>query len=133
MAMMPMPTTSTWDAPIKVLATFTVAEVTNANAAMRNMAWWKSTGIRSVSAIARQIQREYVGFPLLRAGNVTPKSAEFGAKSKAPYIARQRPQQILVRPLLGKDPREHRPRAAHAIRRLVRVSTECLHRPRHKS
>ena len=64
--MMPMPATSTWDAPMKLLATLTVAAVTKAIAAMRNMAWWKSTGIRSFSAIARQIQRVFGRLPANR-------------------------------------------------------------------
>jgi hypothetical protein len=49
---------------MKLLPTLTVAAVTNAIAAMRNMAWWKSAGIRSFSAIPRPIQREYEEFPL---------------------------------------------------------------------
>src|SRR5207244_1713803 len=54
-----MPGKSKCGAPMKLLPTSTVAAVTKAIAAMRNMAGWKSTGIRSFSAIPRQIQREF--------------------------------------------------------------------------
>src|ERR1700724_4748640 len=48
---------------MKLLATLTVAEVTNAIAAIRNMARWTSAGIRSFSGIARQIQRVFSPLP----------------------------------------------------------------------
>jgi hypothetical protein len=76
MATIQIPPKSRWGAPMKLLPTLTVAAVTKAMAAMRNMPWWKSTGIRSFWAMRRQIQREYEEFPLSRACNVTLKLAE---------------------------------------------------------
>src|ERR1700674_3270658 len=57
MATIQMPVKSKCGPPIKLLPTFTVAEVTKAMAAIRNIALWKSAGIRSFSAIRCQIQR----------------------------------------------------------------------------
>src|ERR1700674_3840467 len=51
MPMIKMPVKSNGGAPMKLLPTLTVADVTKAIAAIRNMAWWKSAGIRSFSAI----------------------------------------------------------------------------------
>src|SRR6266852_5250762 len=63
MPMITMPVKSRCGPPMKLLPTLTVAEVTNAIAAMRNMAWWKSAGIRSFSAIPRPIQRVFRPLP----------------------------------------------------------------------
>src|SRR3984893_2375883 len=57
MATIQMPVKSKCGPPMKLLPTFTVAEVTKAIAAIRNIALWKSAGIRSFSAIRCQIQR----------------------------------------------------------------------------
>src|SRR3979411_2712839 len=76
MATIQIPAKSKCGAPMKLLPTFTLAEVTKAMAAIRNIALWKSAGIRSFSVIPRPIQREYEEFPLSRAGNVTLKLAD---------------------------------------------------------
>src|SRR5207253_7231566 len=61
-----MPGKSKCGAPMKLLPTSTVAAVTKAIAAMRNMAGWKSTGVFSFSAIPRQIQRVFGRLPANR-------------------------------------------------------------------
>src|SRR2546421_467343 len=66
MATTKMPGKSKRGEPMKLLPTSTVAAVTKAIAAMRNMAGWKSTGIRSFSAIPRQIQRVFGRLPANR-------------------------------------------------------------------
>src|SRR6202165_5363970 len=63
MPMIQMPVKSNCGPPMKLLPTLTVAEVTKAIAAMRNIAWWKSAGIRSFSAIPRPIQRVFRPLP----------------------------------------------------------------------
>src|SRR5216683_695022 len=62
-----IPPKSRCGAPMKLLATSTVAAVTKAIAAMRNIPWWKSTGIRSFWAMRRQIQRLFRRLPAISA------------------------------------------------------------------
>src|SRR3989440_3700642 len=58
-----IPPKSRCGAPMKLLPTSTVAAVTKAMAAIRNIPWWKSTGIRSFWAMRRQIQRVFRRLP----------------------------------------------------------------------
>src|SRR5438445_4775279 len=76
-----IPPKSRCGAPMKLLPTSTVAAVTKAMAAIRNIPWWKSTGIRSFWAMQRQIQRAFRRLPAthLPAGHGDAQNADMAA------------------------------------------------------
>src|SRR5256714_986196 len=76
-----IPPKSRCGAPMKLLPTSTVAAVTKAIAAIRNIPWWKSTGIRSFWAMWRQIQRAFRRLPAtqLPAGHGDAQNADMAA------------------------------------------------------
>src|SRR6202165_2722286 len=80
MATIQMPVKSKCGPPIKLLPTFTVAEVTKAMAAIRNIALWKSAGIRSFSAIRCQIQRVLGQLPATDWGLASPMELPAGRR-----------------------------------------------------
>src|SRR5438876_5966896 len=76
-----IPPKSRCGAPMKLLPTSTVAAVTKAMAAIRNIPWWKSTGIRAFWAMQRQIQRAFRRLPAtqLPAGHGDAQNADMAA------------------------------------------------------
>src|SRR5207245_9170000 len=79
-----MPPKSRCGAPMKLLATSTVAAVTKAIAAIRNIPWWKSTGIRSFWAMRRQIQRLIMRLPATPTAPTLPSPRGGGELSTLP-------------------------------------------------
>src|SRR5437899_2809633 len=107
-----IPPKSRCGAPMKLLPTSTVAAVTKAMAAIRNIPWWKSTGIRSFWAMQRQIQRALRRLPAtqLPAGHGDAQNAD-GAQPDLGSL--ERPDAMGLRDAVGLGaPRHQRALAA---------------------
>src|SRR5919204_2333516 len=104
-----IPARSRWGAPMKLLPTSTVAAAMKAMAAIRNMARWKSAGIRSVSGILRQIQRVFRRLPAKRAAGASSVGRLLGAAADptmAGMARRRDPNGQVLEPPLRVESRE---------------------------